>query len=104
MDYVRDAPLDIAIATKTIRGIAKFGTVIYSDHCKYERMPYKNFSAQDLQIILEEGQVDEPPERDEKTGDFKYRMVGKTVDGDLTTALVVIIDHRSLSVITVWGG
>jgi hypothetical protein len=104
MGYFRDKPLDVAAATKMIRGIAKFGTVIHSDHCEYERMPERNCSAQDLQIVLEEGEVYEPPKRDEKTGDFKYKMVGETVEGDRTTLVVVITDHRSLSIVTVLGG
>jgi hypothetical protein len=39
MDYVGDKPLDVAAATEMIRGIAKFGAVIHSDHCQYESMP-----------------------------------------------------------------
>jgi hypothetical protein len=104
MDYVDDKPLDVATATEMIRGIAKFGTVVHSDHCEYESMPGRDFSAQDLQMILEEGEVYEPPKRDEKTGDFKYKMVGETIEGDRTTVIVVITDHRSLSVVTVFGG
>ena len=104
MDYVGDKPLGVATATEMIRGIAKFGTVIHSDHCEYESMPDRHFSAQDLQIVLEEGEVYELPKRDEKTGDFKYKMVGETIEGNRTTVIVVIIDHRSLSVVTVFGG
>jgi hypothetical protein len=49
-------------------------------------------------------EVCEPPERDKKTGDFKYKMVGKTIEGDRTTVVVVLTSHRSLSVVTVFGG
>ncbi|HYA40877.1 MAG TPA: DUF4258 domain-containing protein [Syntrophobacteraceae bacterium] len=104
MDYVRDRPLDVAVATEMIRGIAKFGAVIQSDHCEFESMPDRSFSAQDLQFILEEGEVREPPKRDEKTGDYKYKMAGETIDGDPATAVVVITSHRSLCVVTVLGG
>lgn len=67
-------------------------------------MPERNFSAQDVQIVLEEGKVYESPERDEKTGDLKYKMVGETLDGDSATVIVTITSHRSLSIITVFGG
>ena len=42
MDYCRDRSLGVAEATEMIRGIAKFGTVVQSDHCEYERMPERN--------------------------------------------------------------
>lgn len=104
MAYRRDRPLGVAEATEMIRGIAKLGTVIQSDHCEYESMPERNLSAQDIQFILEEGEVREPPEPDTKTGDYKYKMVGETIDGDPATAVVVILSHRSLCVVTVMGG
>jgi hypothetical protein len=104
VDYVGDEPLDATIATEMIRGIAKYGSVKHSDHCRYESMPDRNFSGQDLQILLEEGTVYEAPVRDEKTGDFKYKMVGKTLEGEPVTAIVVLADHRSLSVVTIYGG
>lgn len=104
MDYCRDRSLGVAEATEMIRGIAKFGTVVQSDHCEYERMPERNLPAQDVQFILEEGEVCEPPEPDAKTGDYKYKMVGETIDGDRATAVVVITSHRSICVVTVIGG
>lgn len=107
MDYYDEhEPLDAATATRTIRGIAKMsgGGIGYSNHCRYESMPDRSFSFQDLMAILLNGEVREPPECDRKTGQFKYKMVGETIDGDPGTAVVVIINHRSLRVITVFGG
>jgi hypothetical protein len=107
MDYYDDQkPLDVATATEMIRGIAKMsgGGVEYSDHCRYKSMPDSNFLFQDLMAILLNGEVRENPERDRKTGQFKYKMVGETIDGDPATVVVVILSHRSLRVITVFGG
>jgi hypothetical protein len=65
-------------------------------------MPESSFSFQDLVAILLNGEVHKPPWRDEKTGDIKYKVVGETIDGDAATIVVVITDHRSLSIITVF--
>jgi hypothetical protein len=61
-----------------------------------------NFSVQDLVAILLNGEVHEPPGHDEKAGDLKYKVVGETIDGGPATVVVVINDHRSLSVVTVY--
>jgi hypothetical protein len=104
MDYVPGEPLDVTTATEVIQGIAKFGSIEYSKHCQYERMPDRAFSFQDLQAILSEGKVYEPPKPNEKTGNLNYRVIGEIIDGDAATVIVEIVDHRSLCVITVFGG
>jgi hypothetical protein len=67
-----------------------------------ESMPDSSFTFQDLEAVLLNGEVHEPPEPDQKTGDFKYRVVGESIDGDHVTVIVVLIDHRSFFVITVF--
>lgn len=99
-------PLDAAAATRKIRDIAKFsgGGVQFSKHCLSESMPDSDFSFQDLMAILLNGEVRDEPELDKQTGDFKYKMVGETIDGDSATVVLVITSHRSLRVVTVFGG
>ncbi len=39
-------------AQETIRGIAKLGSVIPSRHCFHDSMQNRNYSTQDLELIL----------------------------------------------------
>ena len=102
MDYVGDEPLDAAVATETIRGIAKLGRIKYSDHCRYKSMPESDFTYSDLVAVLLNEKAHEPPEYNTTTCQYRYRMKGETVDGDTAAIILVIIDHRTLSVVTVF--
>jgi hypothetical protein len=102
MDYIGHEPLDPSAATEMIRGIARFGAIRHSWHCRQQSMPDSDFSYQDLVAILLNGEVHEPPEYDETTCQYRYKMKGETIDGDTATIILVIVDHRSLVVITVF--
>lgn len=103
MDYVECELTDVAAATKIIRGIAKMGSIKAWHHCSQKRMPYRGFVFQDLQAVLSEGEVHEPPKPNDKTGKLRYKVVGQTTEGDIATVVVEIVNHRCLEVITVFG-
>jgi len=53
-------------------------------------------------MVLRGGTVREPPEQDLKTGDYKYRVEGYTLDDEeVVRAVTVIVSHRELFVLTV---
>lgn len=85
-----------------IREIARFGVVQPSWHCSQESMPNSNFSYQDLVAILLNGEVHEPPEYNTTTCQYRYRVKGETIDGDTATIILVIADHRTISVVTIF--
>ncbi len=102
MDYVSDEPLDTATATEMIRGIARFGTVRPWWHCSQKSMPGRDFSYQDLVAILLNGEVHEPPEHNTTARQYRYKVRGETIDGGTATVILVIEDHRTLSVVTIF--
>ena len=102
MGYLSHEPLNPADATEMIRGVARFGTVQPSWHCSHQSMPDSNFSYQDLMAILLNGEVHEPPEYNTTTCQYRYRVKGETIDGDAAAVVLVIADHRTLSVVTIF--
>jgi len=65
-------------------------------------MPKRDFSYQDLVAILLNGEVHEPPEYNTTTCQYRYTVRGETIDGDIATIILVIVDHRTLSVVTIF--
>lgn len=103
VNYRPDVPLSPADATKLMREIVRYGDIRYSRHCREESMPDSNFTFQDLETVLLNGEVTNPPERDEKAGNFKYKVVGRTAEGDSTIAITIFLDHRSILIVTVFS-
>lgn len=97
-----DEPLAPEEAIQIVRSIAKLGTIELSGHCR-ERMRSKNFDYHDLMLVLSNGEIKEPPEYDEEHDHYKYKVTGPTIDCDNATAVTVILDHRSILVITIFG-
>ncbi|MBW2741144.1 MAG: DUF4258 domain-containing protein [Deltaproteobacteria bacterium] len=77
------------------------GSVIWTDHFSYDSMNYRNYSSQDIDFILQEGTVKEPPEYDEDYRNWKYKVEGKTIDGDIAIVITVILSYRELLAITI---
>lgn len=92
--------LTLQEAQSKIREIAKLGSVIWTDHY-YDRTNYRNYSSQDIDFILQEGTVKEPPEYDEDHCNWKYKVEGKTIDGDRAIVITVILSYRELLAITI---
>jgi len=93
--------LTLQEAQSKIREIAKLGSVIWTDHFSYDSMNYRNYSSQDIDFILQEGTVKEPPEYDEDYRNWKYKVEGKTIDGDIAIVITVILSYRELLAITI---
>ena len=93
--------LTLQEAQSKIREITKLGSVIWTDHFSYDSMNYRNYSSQDIDFILQEGTVKEPPEYDEDYRNWKYKVEGKTIDGDIAIVITVILSYRELLAITI---
>jgi hypothetical protein len=70
VDHSIHEVLDPATVASLIRQIARLGTIRYSAHCLVESTLDRLFTFQDLEAVLLNGEVYDPPELDEKTGDF----------------------------------
>ena len=93
--------LTLKEAQSKIREIAKWGSVIWTDHFCYGSMNYRNYNSQDIDFILKEGTVKEPPEYDKDHCNWKYKVEGKTIDGDIAIVITVILSYRELLAITI---
>ena len=93
--------LSISEAQALIREIARTGSVVPTYHAKYDH-PERNYDSQDIEHILRNGVVTREPEYDQKRQDWKYRVEGNTIDGDLAVAITVIVNQYELSVVTVF--
>jgi len=89
-------------ATREIRGIAKLGSVIPSDHILHDH-PERNYDMQDVEQVLSKGKVREPPEYDRKYDNWKYKVEGHAIDGSVATVVVAILSHREILGITIMG-
>lgn len=90
-----------AEAQQKIRDIAKLGFVNRSDHCFFDSMGNRNYSDQDLEFILRNGQVIGEPIWDEKHANWKYEVEGRSIEGDNALIPTVILSHRELLAITI---
>jgi len=88
-------------AIKRIREIANLGDVRTTGHCR-KRMAEREFGFQDLLSILLNGEIRSQPEYDEKHDQYKYRVVGGTIDGDSAVAVTVIVSARAVLVVTIF--
>jgi len=93
--------LPISEAQALIREIARTGSVVPTYHAKYGHIE-RNYDSQDIEHILRNGVVTREPEYDQKHQDWKYRVEGNTIDGDLAVAITVIVNQYEVSVITVF--
>ncbi len=94
-------PLDPTDATQFIRDTIRFGEVDLTPHA-IKQMKARDFDLNDLLLVLSNGEVTEAPEYDEEHQNFKYRVTGPTLDEDLATAIVVLLDHRTVCIITIF--
>jgi hypothetical protein len=94
-------PLSSSEAIRRIREIANLGSVQTTLHCR-KRMAERGFGFQDLLSILLNGEIKRRPEYDPKHDQFKYRVDGNTIDGDLAVAIAVIVSSRAVLVVTIF--
>ena len=95
--------INIKEAQKVINEIAQFGDIIPSIHCWNKGKGQRNYSIQDIRYVLMNGLVNEQPEYDKVHNGWKYKVEGKTIDGDESIVITAILSHRELLIITVFN-
>jgi len=100
MDYNSTYKLLPEEAGRTIRGIAKLGYIIPTDHF-IQQMDKRNYDMQDVEQVLSTGEVRKPPEYDKEYDNWKYKVEGNAVEGGKVTVLVTILSHREILCITI---
>lgn len=89
-------------AQQKIREIAKLGEIIPTYHYHNKGRNIRNYSFQDVEYILINGTVTEPPVFDRNYQNWKCRVEGKSISGDDTVVITAIESHRELSIISVF--
>jgi uncharacterized DUF497 family protein len=77
---VRDAPLAKDRAKAKLNRCLDEGAVVYSLHFR-EELANDNLTTQDILTVCRSGAIIMAPEKDIKTGQWKYRIEGMTADG-----------------------
>lgn len=98
-DYDADL-LSLGEAGRKINEIARCGFIIPTDHLT-DRMEERGYNFKDLEKILSLGEVNKPPAYDEEYGQWKYKVEGKTTDGEKATVVVTIVSHNEILGITI---
>jgi hypothetical protein len=76
---VKDQPLGKDEAKARLNGCVSVGTVIYSRHFRDELIN-DGLTTEDVLTVCRSGAVIMAPEKDLKTGNWKYRIEGLTSD------------------------
>jgi hypothetical protein len=101
--YDPSKPLSPQQAEALINEIGKFAdSVIKTTEHTRKGMRERGIVFAELMLILANGKVEAPPEYDEKRAQYRYRVEGPTLDDDLAVAITVILDHRSVCVVTIF--
>ena len=87
-------------AESRIQRIVKFGSVIPAHHFD-EQSHLRNYTVADINYLLTNGKVTEPPEYDKEYGNWKCKVEGSLIDGEKATIIVAILSHRELLCITI---
>jgi len=98
-DYDTDR-LSAKQAERKINEIARFGFIIPTDHLT-DRMGERGYKIRDLERILSFGKVNKHPEYDDEYGQWKYKVQGRTSDGEKATVVVAIAGHNEIVGITI---
>jgi hypothetical protein len=77
------------------------GVVHYTRHFR-EELAKDNLTTEDILSICKSGAIIMAPEKDIKTGDWKYRIEGITVDGDRVALVFVLKPELKAVFITVF--
>ena len=89
-------------AQEIIREIVKLGRINPTFHYNSRGQNLKNYSLQDVEYILENGIVTEPPVFDTTHQHLKCRVEGHSIDGDLTVVITAIVSYQELNIVTVF--
>ena len=99
----QSVPLSPDEVKRKLRIILDQGFVTYTDHCRWQSMPEGRVTTQDVEFLLEHGEISGDAEWSPEHGDWKYRIEGTDIEGEEWTAITVIIEeHLIARVITVF--
>ena len=97
---MRDQPLGKAQAKAKLNRCLEDGVVIYSQHFQ-EELAKDALATEDILTVCRSGAIIMAPEKDIKTGKWKYRMEGVTADRR-QVAVVFTFRHEQAVFITVF--
>lgn len=83
-----------------IREIAQYGFITPWPHCQ-KQMRKRGFDFQDIEYLLKNCKIVNPPEYDNDHDDWKYEAIGHVIDGDKATVITVIVSHNKVFCVTV---
>jgi len=103
MEYLISEPLAPEKATELINKITTYADCIVdlTSHFQ-EKMLERGFDFQDILLILSNGKVNSPSEYDKNHNHCKYKIEGSTLDGDDAIIVTIILDSRTLRVVTIY--
>ena len=103
MEYSISEPLAPEKATEVINEITTYADCIVdlTSHCQ-EKMLERGFDFQDILLILSNGTVNSLSEYDNNHKHYKYKVEGSTLDGDDAVIVTIILDSRTLRVVTIY--
>lgn len=78
-------------AADLVRHCLETGRIIIGKHCRDE-LANEDFDVLDARNVLRKGNIFMEPELDVRSGDWKYRMEGKAIDG---RALAVVFCFKA---------
>ena len=79
----------------------EFGTVVLTKHFR-EELKNDDFTMEDVLLVCRSGSIRTAPEPDIRTGDWKHRIEGFTLDGR-SLAVVFCVRTNDVVFITVFG-
>lgn len=85
-------------ALKLIRGNLSNGDTNPTNHFK-DRLKERKVTMQDVLHIFKTGKIIDPPDLDIKTGEWKYKVEGATLD-EKTIAVIVTVEKGCTTLIT----
>lgn len=85
-------------ALKLIRGNLSNGYTNPTSHFN-ERLKERKITMQDVVYLLKAGEIIDPPELNIKTGEWKYRVEGETLD-EKAIAVIVTVEKGCTTLIT----
>lgn len=77
------------------------GSVISTTHIK-KQMKERNFDMNDVISVKDTGIIEKDPERDIKTGEWKYNIRGEDTEGQPLEIVFSILGDRKVKLITGW--
>jgi len=90
-----DAPLSRDRAKARLNRCIETGVVIYSQHFRQELID-DGLTREDVFCVCRSGAISTPPERDIRSGRWKYRIEGLTVD---RVHIAIVFTFRSTDVV-----